>query len=94
MPFPSSRAPRSVEVYISRDLIAPNYPRSLGPMSAGLPPLVPKATGQLTECAGEKAQSVEGGDVGLREVEGAMRKTINTCKEIKATTCAHARESE
>lgn len=36
----------------------------------------------------EKVQSVEVGEVGLRVVEGSVRKIINTCKEIKATTCA------
>lgn len=28
--------------------------------------------------------------MGLRELAGSRRKTLNTCKEIKATTCAHA----
>ena len=28
--------------------------------------------------------------MGLRELAGSRRKTPNTCKEIKATTCAHA----
>lgn len=39
---------------------------------------------------GETVKSVEVEEVGLREVEGSRRKTINTCKEIKATTCARA----
>lgn len=54
-------------------------------------PSVPKSAGQLTgELLGETAESVEVEEVGLKEVEGSRRKTINTCKEIKATTCARA----
>lgn len=36
--------------------------------------------GEVSFCRGE--------GVGLREVAGARRETLNTCKEIKPTTCA------
>ena len=36
--------------------------------------------GEVSVCRGE--------GVGLRDVAGARRETLNTCKEIKPTTCA------
>lgn len=52
----------------------------------------------LSAQSGREAHSVPHGEVsvyrgegvGLREVAGARRETLHTCKEIKPTTCARA----
>ena len=59
--FPSSQAPRSGEVYVSRNLFAPNYPRSLGLTSAWLRSLLPKTVRQLIECVRIEGSVGKGG---------------------------------
>lgn len=86
--FPSSRAPSSVKADVSRDLITPNYPRSLSPRLPGSPfgaygcRAAPRVrSGEGAACGGRGGAERGGG------LQGADHKHVprNT-----AATCARA----